>query len=221
MNSKFKFNRPRTPVNNNWMLSFADLLSLILTFFVLIFATSSIPKKNWDKYKNEFMVLSRSSHIGFLTYISKSSEVDSVNIKKVIKPNFDVDYIKKLIIKSLDEDLLFSGDVIIEANPNNVLIVFRRKNLISEENGEFELTEKGKRALYQLSPALSSLNNQINLAYRGSDQKYNMKILNFFGDKILDVGYKKNIRKIFSAINYNFSYRDRLVLIIKNYEATL
>jgi chemotaxis protein MotB len=32
-----------------WMITFADLLSLLLTFFVLVFATSSIEQKDWQR----------------------------------------------------------------------------------------------------------------------------------------------------------------------------
>jgi chemotaxis protein MotB len=32
-----------------WMISFADLLSLLLTFFVLVFATTSVEQKDWQR----------------------------------------------------------------------------------------------------------------------------------------------------------------------------
>ncbi len=32
-----------------WMITFADLLSLLLTFFVLVFATSTIEQKDWQR----------------------------------------------------------------------------------------------------------------------------------------------------------------------------
>ncbi|MDX1950260.1 MAG: flagellar motor protein MotB [Rickettsiales bacterium] len=220
MNSKFKINKTSSKINNNWMLSFADLLSLILTFFVLLFATSSIPKKSWDRYKNEFIILGKSSHIGLLSYISKESEDASVNIKKIINPNYDISYIKKLLVKSLDQDFFVSGDVIIENSNENIFIIIKKDSFIKGKKN-LELTEAGKKALYQLSPVLGSLNNQINLVYRSNNKFYNMKILNFFDDKIKDVGYKNTIRKIFSAINYKNFYAERITIVIKNYEAVL
>jgi chemotaxis protein MotB len=32
-----------------WMITFADLLSLLLTFFVLVFATTSVEQKDWQR----------------------------------------------------------------------------------------------------------------------------------------------------------------------------
>lgn len=39
----------RHSVAPGWMITFADLLSLLLTFFVLVFATSSIEQKDWQR----------------------------------------------------------------------------------------------------------------------------------------------------------------------------
>lgn len=38
---------PAGPANPGWMITFADLLSLLLSFFVLLFATTSIDQRDW------------------------------------------------------------------------------------------------------------------------------------------------------------------------------
>ncbi|MEI9983003.1 MAG: flagellar motor protein MotB [Aliidongia sp.] len=40
---------PRRSMAPGWMITFADLLSLLLTFFVLVFATSTIEQKDWQR----------------------------------------------------------------------------------------------------------------------------------------------------------------------------
>ena len=40
-------------VSSSWMISFADLLSLILTFFILIYSMSSVENQMWQKYKSQ------------------------------------------------------------------------------------------------------------------------------------------------------------------------
>jgi chemotaxis protein MotB len=40
---------PPRSVAPGWMITFADLLSLLLTFFVLVFATSTIEQKDWQR----------------------------------------------------------------------------------------------------------------------------------------------------------------------------
>jgi chemotaxis protein MotB len=40
---------PARSMAPGWMITFADLLSLLLTFFVLVFATSTIEQKDWQR----------------------------------------------------------------------------------------------------------------------------------------------------------------------------
>ena len=38
--------RPRSP---GWMITFADLMSLLVSFFVLLFATTTVEQSNWER----------------------------------------------------------------------------------------------------------------------------------------------------------------------------
>ena len=38
--------RPRSP---GWMITFADLMSLLLSFFVLLFATTTVERQDWER----------------------------------------------------------------------------------------------------------------------------------------------------------------------------
>jgi len=38
--------RPRSP---GWMITFADLMSLLLSFFVLLFATTTVERRDWER----------------------------------------------------------------------------------------------------------------------------------------------------------------------------
>ena len=40
---------PRHSMAPGWMITFADLLSLLLTFFVLVFATTTVEQKDWQR----------------------------------------------------------------------------------------------------------------------------------------------------------------------------
>ena len=40
--------KQRKPVNNEWMLSYSDMLSLLLCFFILLFAVSSLDAGKWE-----------------------------------------------------------------------------------------------------------------------------------------------------------------------------
>lgn len=46
--------RPTPPHEARWAISFCDLLSLLLTFFILIFSMTTTPKHSWDTIRASF-----------------------------------------------------------------------------------------------------------------------------------------------------------------------
>lgn len=47
----FGFNRdePPRPRSPGWMITFADLMSLLVSFFVLLFATTTVERRDWER----------------------------------------------------------------------------------------------------------------------------------------------------------------------------
>ncbi len=44
-----QFSKPNKAKNTSWMVTFADLLALLLTFFVLLFSMSNVKIENWQQ----------------------------------------------------------------------------------------------------------------------------------------------------------------------------
>ena len=43
-----------TPADMGWLLTFADLISLLITFFVLLYSMKVVDTQRWDELKGTF-----------------------------------------------------------------------------------------------------------------------------------------------------------------------
>ncbi|HVJ51082.1 MAG TPA: flagellar motor protein MotB [Aliidongia sp.] len=78
----------RPPPAPGWMITFADLLSLLLAFFVLMFATTSVEQKDWQR-----VVQPISTYLTGRTIAPpQSSETPPVG-----KARLDLDYVAALL----------------------------------------------------------------------------------------------------------------------------
>lgn len=91
---EFAFDKKPTPKNSNqWMLSFADLLSLILTFFVLIYAMAE-PVQFTNEHKEDY-----NSSIAFQTS-EDSSQIKSAKSTVVL----DNEYLSSVLENKIAND---------------------------------------------------------------------------------------------------------------------
>ena len=76
-----------------WMLSLADLISLLLTFFVMLFAMSSVKVDRWDE-----VVDSLSQSIRPAPVDPTDEPTSQMNIPRVYrKPAMNLDYLSSVI----------------------------------------------------------------------------------------------------------------------------
>ena len=83
-----------------WMLSLADLISLLLTFFVMLFAMSKVKIDRWDE-----VVDSLSQSIKPSPREENDEPMASLNIPRVYrKPAMNLDYLSAVIDDAIDDN---------------------------------------------------------------------------------------------------------------------
>ena len=105
------------PAKTAWMLTFADLLSLMLTFFVMLYAMSTLKTKQWDE-----VAKSLAEPVPPATVMNQHLGADFGVPKTEMKMALDLDYLAgildqkleraprdlPLVIKRLDDRLVIS-----------------------------------------------------------------------------------------------------------------
>ncbi|MCJ9430348.1 OmpA/MotB family protein [Kordiimonas marina] len=141
----------------NWMLTFADLLSLLLTFFVLMFSMSAIQFDNWkamvrtmsDEFNPARVAVDTKPHDG----------QDSLLVQKA--PGLNLSYLTVLIRRALDKNPLLK-QAIVHRVRDNVVISIPANLLFGDKNAT--PTTDGVKALRQLAGSFVQVKNRIMVA---------------------------------------------------------
>lgn len=140
-----------------WLITFTDIMALMLTFFVLLYSMSVPEVEKWED-------LSTSINKGFSKFYSPrnfSGAQDTISIDKIDRTEaLDLNYLRDLIeAKMKDNDLL--GGVKIITGKDKIIISLPEDLLF--EGGNNEVTTQGKRALFSLGGLLARIRNRVEI----------------------------------------------------------
>ncbi len=139
-----------------WMVTFTDLVSLMLTFFVMLFAMSNIKVDKWDSMID---ALSQSLNApGTKAVVVSSAEYNVATI--IRKQAINLDYLASVLEKTVTEDEVLAHsrimrleDRLVIALPGDLLFTPARA----------DLSEKAREAVFNLGGVLRNIGNQIGI----------------------------------------------------------
>lgn len=137
-----------------WMLTFTDLVALMLTFFVMLFAMSKVEMREWenltDSLAPDLNVVSELS----IALPTERRDVDSVETL----PSVDLDYLTALLKQDMADDPLLSLGILRRLE-RRILIALPGDMLFAP--GSTELAATGSEALIGFVGLLRHVNNRI------------------------------------------------------------
>ena len=139
-----------------WLITFVDLISLLLAFFVLMFSMNSPKSPEWNS-------LAQSLHEAFSgpprqTEIQKQEDKTIESEKRGLGLN--IGYLHRLLDEALARDPALAGSVV-RSEGDRVIVSVPSDLLFA--TGSDGLTERARRALYPLSQALANLENRVDV----------------------------------------------------------
>lgn len=141
-------------VSESWMIIFADLLALLLTFFVLMFSMSSVQVSKWQA-----VVESLSENLN--PSRAKIQEVDWQNIEAAMVPQkeaLSLSYLKKIFEDKLQYDPILRHSSVTLLDDR--LAITLPADLIFEK-GQSEFSRDATKSMRELGAALQSIQNKI------------------------------------------------------------
>jgi chemotaxis protein MotB len=179
-----------------WLITFVDLISLLLAFFLMLYSMSSIQKNDWAAFLaslNKHEVLMKEKKVG--------SKKDAELIRPAeISKGLEIKYLRTILESEIDSNDLLKFVEFFEKG--NQLVLSFPSSLIFRPSSS-ELLPKGKQALFALSEKLSNLENRVELfGYSDpnpiiNNQKYkNNWVLSLFrasavANALIKSGYRK------------------------------
>ena len=148
--------------NGGWMLTFADLLSLMLTFFVLVFSMSTIHHDSW----NDVVETMRDQFDPNYSAIARRDFDNNQVVAKSSVSGLNLNYLKALVERDLNSNLPLAG-VTVRREPDRVVVSIPASSLFENKSGLF--LDGVTAELMQFSGSLTQIRNKLVIASHTND----------------------------------------------------
>lgn len=156
-----------------WMLTYGDMITLVLTFFILLYSYSTLDVLKWKQVvssvKGSLGVIDGGTTLNDLELVGQGNPDDSLNERKITEQELidferlqqekiEMEKLKSLLIELLKE---IDERIIIDIDERGVIIRFEDSVLF--DKGKADLKLEAKEVLGKLSDILSSVPNYIRI----------------------------------------------------------
>lgn len=179
-----------------WLITFTDIMALMLTFFVLLYSMSVPQEEKWEE-------LSESVNKGLSKFKSPQSfsgPQDTISIEKLDNSQaLNLDYL----------DTLLSDKIRSNANLQNITLIRQSNRLIISlpqdllfKSGEAEIGLSGKRALFTLGGILERIRNRIEIIGHSDPRPMPEKSGNFSSNWELSLARAVQVSNVLLQVGY-------------------
>lgn len=148
--------------NAGWMLTFADLLSLMLTFFVLVFSMSTIHHDSWQ----DVVETMRDQFDPSYSEIRQRQFENNQAVAREGAQGLNLNYLKALIQRDLDKNLPLEG-VVVSREQDRVIVSLPASSLFENKSGLFLSGIPAQ--LQKFSGSLAQIKNKLVIASHTND----------------------------------------------------
>ena len=140
--------------NTAWLVTFTDLVSLMLTFFVMMFAMSNVKV---DQFKNMTDALSRSLNpLRLKSTVTPSAQFNIGSLFR--KPAIDLDYLASVLREAVRRDSSLTGTQVFKQE-GRLVIALPGEALFVE--GRAQLSDEARDTLFNLGGVLRTIANKM------------------------------------------------------------
>jgi chemotaxis protein MotB len=139
-----------------WMLTFVDLVSLLLAFFVLLFSMTSPDAPQWETFTASL----RSAFSTESKIRAREAQMPESIEAEDPGPGFDLGYLRRLLEVAMARDAILRDATITTKNGRLVLSM---ASDVFFRPGSATLQSSGESALFNLAVALSQIDNRIDI----------------------------------------------------------
>lgn len=139
-----------------WMVIFTDLVSLMLTFFVLLFSMSNIKVDRWND-----VIDALSQSLNPSSTKAQSAATASFNISTLFRKRaINLDYLTSVLDEAVANDELLANSQLMRLEDR--LVIALPGDLLFQP-GKAALADNARKALFNLGGVLRNIGNQIGI----------------------------------------------------------
>ena len=147
------------PASKAWMLTFADLVSLLICFFVLLYSMKSVDEEKWKEIRGALAGALSFADTIYNSKPDKDSTIEKINLK--VSDNLD--YLQSLLQTRFLDDPILLETAFVRNNTANTLSIIMPNKLLFRSGTDMVLPE-GRIALGRVGDILRHLDNRIEIA---------------------------------------------------------
>lgn len=179
-----------------WLITFTDIMALMLTFFVLLYAMSVPAEDEWDE-------ITSGLNKEFNKYYSTEwyeGAVESINIDRIdYATALNLNYLNTIVTDLIASDDKLEDVALIPQSDN--LIVSLPEDLLFE-SGQAEVSAEGKQALFSLGGALSRIRNRIEVIGHTDPRPIESQAYGFSSNWELSLARAASVAAILENVGY-------------------
>lgn len=180
-----------------WLISFTDVMALMLTFFVMLFAMSNPEKEQWT----DVMTALRSELNSYYGPAFSQGPQETINLDKIkLDRALDIGYLT-LLIQSIVSESEYLDDAVINRQRDQ-LVISLPQNLLFR-SGEAEPVDEGLRALYALGGALTRIKNRIEIIGHADPRPVGARNEKFANNWELSLARALNVAAVLENVGYD------------------
>jgi chemotaxis protein MotB len=151
---EIQFDPPKTTPSTAWMITFADLVSLLLAFFVLLFAMSNVKTEKWQA-----VVETLSERLNPDTSRERPVPAADFSVKWLIEPErLDLDYASAVLREKMKDDPLLANATI-QRFEDRLMITFPSDSFFEPQSAR--LTSGARYTTFVLAEMLHYVDNRV------------------------------------------------------------
>jgi len=181
--------------SSTWLISFTDVMALMLTFFVLLFAMSHPKEEEWE----EFTDTVQENFSKFYGQPLNRGSQDAINIEKVnFSKALDLNYLRAILEKLINNEPSLSS-VKLMTQKGGLLISLPQDMLF--ETGQARLKPEASKAIYTIAGTLMRIKNRVEVV--GHTDPRPITSGRFDSNWHLSLARASNVAGVLGNVGYN------------------
>lgn len=149
--------KKRTPASADWLITFADLVSLLITFFVLLFSMKNIDGQRWQDIKGAL-----SGALAFEEITDQNVNTDNIETIDLAQAD-NLTYLKAILQQRARADAVLR-EATLRVSPKGDELRISVPSRLLFETGSADLLPQGQDAIGRLGDMLKNIDNSIVIA---------------------------------------------------------
>jgi len=179
-----------------WLVTFTDVMALMLTFFVLLYSMSAPQEEKWEAMS---MALMQKPEVFDAKTFSAASQ-DVISIDKVSTSKaLDLSYLMSLTAKLLKEKNI-ENVVLIE---NNERFIISLPSELLFDSGTDYIGIEGKKLLFELGGILTRIKNRIEVVGHSDPRPINSEDGKYASNWELSLGRAASVSSMLKTVGYD------------------